>query len=352
MEHVFNETLELQKQGMYEFAGEYYGVPYPPVSKLNQPITPRENLRKYLKGENYEWIPDDASDQVDITPKCIPDVKASDYEGGLDNFGVEWVPLDNGLPALVKPGNPKLKDIADWEKLPWPNVDQWNWEGCSAEYNAKLGDDRMRRGAVQSGFFERLISLMDFENAAVAMIEDPDTVSAFFAKLADLNISIIERYKKYFHVDGIVLHDDWGGQRFPFFSAETVSKVILPHLKRVIDRTHELGLFFTMHSCGNVFSLVPLLIEAGADAWQLQENAIDYKKAFELYASKIVFEVCWYIPDDWTEEELKDFVSKLFNAVSSKRRILILLYDTVPNREFDLRTYYYKTARKMAVNTQ
>jgi hypothetical protein len=350
MGHVFNEAAELQKQGMYEFVGTAYGYPYPPVSKLSPPITPKENLQRYFEKKNYDWIPDLSSDLVDITPDCIPDVKASDFEGGIDSLGVEWVPLENGLPAMVRPGNPKLKDIADWEKLPWPNVDAWDWEGCAAEYNAKLGDDRVKRGVILSGFFERLISLMDFENAAVALIEDPDLVSAFFAKLADMNILIVEHYKKYFHVDSIMLHDDWAAQRAPFFSVETARKVILPHLKRVIDRTHEMGLQFTHHCCGNVFNMIPLMIEAGADATQVQEDALDFAKALELYGEKIRLESYWIISETDSEIEVKSFISDLLVKICGKERGLIMLMDLNPERAFDLREYYYTMARKMAAD--
>jgi len=349
MGQTFNEAEELKKQGMYEFAGTWYGVPYVPVSKLNPPITPKENLQRYYAGKSYEWMPDVGSDSVDITPDCIPDITACGYDGGFDTFGVEWVPLENGLPSMVKPGNPKLKDIADWEKLPWPDVDSWDWEGYGAQYDAVLGNDRWRRGIILSGFFERLIALMDFGNAAIAMIEDPDAVSAFFARLADLNISIVEHYKKYFHVDSIMLHDDWAAQQAPFFSVETVRNVILPHLKKVITRTHELGLLFTLHSCGNDFNFIPLMIEAGADAWQMQENAVDFNNAFELYGSKIKMEGYFVVPPGCTENELNNYFSGLIDKACIKGHGLLMFIDETPERPYDVRANYYKIGRKMAL---
>lgn len=117
---------EMQSRGMYASEGLWYGAPYMPVERLSQPVTPRENLLRYYRGEKYYWMPDIVSDQVDITPSCNPDVDASDFEGGYDAFGVKWIPVEGGmLPAFVEPGFILLEDIADWKSLKWPEPDDW-----------------------------------------------------------------------------------------------------------------------------------------------------------------------------------------------------------------------------------
>ena len=63
---------EMQSRGMYASEGLWYGAPYMPVERLSQPVTPRENLLRYYRGEKYYWMPDIVSDQVDITPSCNP----------------------------------------------------------------------------------------------------------------------------------------------------------------------------------------------------------------------------------------------------------------------------------------
>ncbi|MDR0877039.1 MAG: hypothetical protein LBN21_03215 [Treponema sp.] len=342
-----NLSKETEKQGVYATAGTWYGAPYSQVTKLNAPITPRENMKRYLAGKSYLWIPDALCDQVDITPDNIPDVVACGYEGGIDSFGVEWVPLQNGLPSFVKPGDPKLKDITDWRNLPKPDVDSWDWEGYGKLYTKTLGEDRFVRGVLLSGYFERLISLMDFGNAAMALLDEPDEVSALFAHLTDYNIAIAEHYKKYFHADGVMLHDDWASQRSPFFSLDTVRRLIVPHMKRLVDRVHEIGLVFTHHCCGNCFDLIPASIETGADTCQLQENTMDIAKAIETYGSKIVIEGYWSLPESTVEEVVKQFVTDIVKKMGSSRRGLYSFYETLPDRSFDAREYAYREARKL-----
>jgi len=140
-----------------------------------------------------------------------------------------------------------------------------------------------------TGFFERLISLMDFDKAAVAMIDDEqkDAVKALFNRLADLYIDMLQRYKKAYDPVIFCLHDDWGSQRSPFFSLSTVMEMIVPALSRVVRAAQDAGMFFDMHSCGKNELLVPAYIEAGADLWSGQ-SMNDKAMLYEKYGDKII----------------------------------------------------------------
>ncbi len=209
---------EMESRGMYPVEGLWYGAPYTPVERLTPPVTPRKNLLRFYRGEKVSWIPDIVSDQIDITPECNPDVKAQGYEGGCDAFGVKWIPVGNAeLPAFVDPGFILLADIADWESLKWPVPDAWGWAEEAERYNRTYeGDDRLRRGVILSGYFERLISVMGFEGAAMALLTDPESVAGFFERLTELNSRILDHYVDDLKCESIMIHDDWAAQRAPF----------------------------------------------------------------------------------------------------------------------------------------
>lgn len=344
---VFDEEKELQACGMFAPEGLWYGFPYFPVECLNTPITQKENVKRLYAGEEVEWIPNLINDQLDVTPICVPDVAASGMEGGIDSFGVEWVALENGLPAMVKPGNPLLKDIADRQDLTWPDVDSWDWEGAGKEFLDSIDERRMIRGTMLSTYFERLIALMDFENAAMALIEDPESVNEFFEKLTEYNIDIVDHYIKYFHVDAIMAHDDWSAQHSPFFSASVASELILPHLKKLVQHCHDKGLYFTLHSCGNGRKLAPVIVEAGVDGWQLQENAMDYDELIDLYSDKIVLEAGLILPDD--DDEAKAYVDRMAKIVARAKKPGANFYDMTETRGFDSHKYIYSALRKAAL---
>lgn len=342
---------EMQSRGIYSSEGTYYGYPYSEIERLNPPITPRENLKRYLRGEDYEWLPDLLADQLYITPHCIPDVDACDFEGGFDTFGAKWIPVPGGdLPSFVEPGFVVLEDIADWEKLPWPDVESWPWAEYAQKYNKTLkDDDRFRLGVVLSSYFERLISLMSFEGAAMALVEDPCSVADFFDKLTEVNIAIMRHYIDDFHCDGILIHDDWSAQRSPFFSVQMAKELLAPYVKRLADYAHNRDVFFTLHSCGNGEGLIPAILETGADSWQAQANAIDVDACYEKLGDSMMLETYPDIPPV-RGKELEEEIRKLYMRLCIKHRGLPLFMNYDPYNMAELRRVAYKVGREMAVS--
>lgn len=289
------DPKELEILGFYANVGSYYGAPFPEVPVFRTPVSPKENLKGYLERREYHWVPNLINDINWICPDMVPDVYAVGFEGGMDAFQVEWTPThpEMGLPAIVKPGNPKLLDIADWERvLEFPDVASWDWEAGGAMYREGSPKERMSMGVLNTAYFERLIALMDFENAAMCMVEDPDSVCALFERLTDFNIRVAEHYKKYFKPEILIIHDDWGSQRAPFFSRETLRKTILPFYKRLVSRIHEMDMYVMTHCDGNVEPFVPEMIEAGSDMWNLQANANPrLDETVREYGDRLLFDI-------------------------------------------------------------
>lgn len=284
------------------------------------PCTLRENLLQGLKTNDYQYLAN-VRDMHGINTALIADNVARGMvsidgvrqipspEGEQDVFGVTWIWEPNVRGSMVKPGEPFLKDIEDWEEvIKFPNPDEWDWANEPEKY-ADILADRMYavKSTIFTGYFERLISFMDFENAAIAMIDEDqqEYVTALFERLTDLYISYVDHFKESFDIDVLEVHDDWGSQRAPLLSEETIRTMILPHLKRLVDHTHSLGIYFELHSCGKIEDLVPVMIDAGVDMWFGQE-VNDKKKVLDLYGDKIMVEV--EVPElglDATDEEIE-----------------------------------------------
>jgi hypothetical protein len=222
--------------------------------------------------------------------------------GGPDIFGVEWVFIPAAGGSMVKPGKPILKDANDWEKIiKFPNVDSWDWAGSAKKNEMHLaGLDVVPQVWIMNGFFERLISFMDFESAAVAMVDEEQqkAVRELMDALAELYIDIVDHYKKYFGLINFLIHDDWGSQMAPFFSPVLGRELIVPAMRRLNDHIHSLGGTSEFHCCGHVDACVPNMIEAGWDTW-MGMGMNDTQKDYELYGDKIVIAV---IPDRFDPE--------------------------------------------------
>jgi hypothetical protein len=266
-------------------------------------MTPRENFFHFLKGEPIEWTPI-IDDQLVFMPEMIPENVARGFIeqqkpftgsfGGPDNFGIDWefVPSVGG--SMVRPGKPYLDDIEEWEeKVHFPDLDSWDWEGCAKENAEFLNTDKIIRTTIYTGYFERLIALLDFEGAAMAVFDEDQQpyVHALFEKLTDLYIDMIRRMKKYFNVEFVEIHDDWGNQRSLMFSVETHREMILPYVKRLVAAAHAEGVYMEQHSCGKIEKLIPNMIETGIDTWTGQKSVIDKHMLVDTYGDKFKFAV-------------------------------------------------------------
>ena len=278
---------------------------FPPSKRFDYPISPKENYRLLYQRKVPVWLPSSVDGQT-MTPRIDPDNLArvfsfeaqpmtdEDRTGGPDKFGIPWVYVPQVGGSMVEPGNPTLLDANDWQDvINFPDVASWDWDASAKANKAWVDTDKWLTYTHLTGFFERLISFMDFEGAAMALVDDEqkDAVHSLFDALTDCYIDIFSRAYNAYGFDTLNFHDDWGAQRAPFFSLDLVMEMIVPHLKKVVDFCHnELGTYFDMHSCGKNELLVPAYIAAGCDSWRGQDMN-DKAKLHDQYGDKLIVSI-------------------------------------------------------------
>jgi hypothetical protein len=292
-------------------------------------LTPRENFIRFLKNEEYEWTPT-SSDQLQFRPTMILDhiaramvVQQNPYTGaygGKDLFGIDWVfePSVGGSMEVA----PLFDDIEEWEDhVVFPDVDALDWEGCAKENEEYLKTDKVIFTTIYTGFFERLISFVGFENAAMALIDEDqkEDVHKIFQGLTDVYIKLIRHMHRWFNVELMEFHDDWGTQRDTMFSAATLQEMILPYLKQIVDAAHEEGVFIELHSCGKIDSFIPYVIEAGVDTWRGQANVIDKMGLVQRYGDRFKFCVEIRPAAPMPKDELLAFADEIIGQCRGKR---------------------------------
>ncbi|NLV50788.1 MAG: methyltransferase [Clostridiales bacterium] len=293
----------------------FYNAPPTPIYKF--PVTPKEAYIAAYKGSPVWQIT--GLEQIMFAPAvnpdniarafCIDGTKTPPQDGLVpDMFGIEWEFVRKVGGSMVRPGKPYLSDANEWyEKIVWPDIDKWDWEGAAKANESYLSDTKFNVCWFLNGWYERLISFMEFENAAFALIDDDQkqAVKDLFDKLSDLYIRIFDKYLTYFpKIDGFCIHDDWGSQKETFFSPATAEEMIVPYMKRVTDYLHERGKFCDLHSCGQALKQIPNFIKAGWDSWSGQAMN-DTHKIYELYGDKILLGVLpeMFDPAKLSEEE-------------------------------------------------
>lgn len=315
------------------FAGRNAEVPDVEPIYGNRPITEKENFKLLFQGKKPYWMPRAGWAFCDINnfrPRLNPDNVVTHlvfdnqgpypYESNTMRsswFDLDWVFVPVAGGATVKPGNPKIEDMNDWRDIvSMPDLDALDYEGCALKDKDYLNTRQYNELGILSGFWERLISLMDVSGAAIALIDEDqqDAVKDFFEENANMLIEYIRRMKKYNDIDGVLIHDDWGTQKSGFFSLDTAMEMLVPYLRKVTDAVHDMGMYFQLHSCGMNEALVPAYIAAGVDLW-CPQPLNDIEKLAKQYKDEPI----WFgqqfanIPMDTPEDECIRLADEWFN---------------------------------------
>lgn len=322
----------------------------PSSPKLNTPISARENFLRVLRHESPYWIPF-VSDKQSFSPRIFPDnlvcglvndgetpLSVSDYSG-TGWFGTEWKYVEEVRGATTIPGKAQIQDVNDWKAiLKFPDIHSYDWNG-SAKANEHFFDrDLLLNMNMLCGYWERLMALMDVTDGAIAMIDEDctESVHSLFDALTDLYIETVDYCYKYYSPELILWHDDWGTQRAPFFTVETIDEMIIPHLKRLIDHIHSKGMYFELHSCGQNEQNVPLMIKAGVDMWNGQPMN-DKEKLANLYSKDIIIGVDMpQITTEMSEADITNLADEFFEKYKDLR---ICISDRNPDPVFTRRIY-------------
>ena len=325
--------------------------------EFQTPVSAEENMRRFVAGQTPVWMP--YGQYKIFGPEILPDnvargkvfeADATSRKGGADLFGVNWIydPVARG--SMVRPGSPVLKNLNDWrDVIPFPDVDAWDWEGSARRNAAFLDVDLPIQMTQFSGFFERLISFMDFENAALALIDEEQEEAMYdlFSALTDVYIKILDKCVDHFGMSWYVFHDDWGAQRQPLFSKATWKERIAPHLKRLVDHCHGRGVIFELHSCGRTESMLDVISSVGIDMWRPQ-MINDLKKMYDAYGDKIHLGLSIRMSPDASEEEQAAMAREILEQYSTPGKYVYLEVAPLPLAGGD--TFFrvlYEGSRKM-----
>ena len=301
----------------------------PTIDQFKYPVTEKEATKRFFAHKPvWTWL---ETEKMFFNPRIIPDNVARGFvadalswdsdsqAGGPDMFGIEWEYEKEVGGSMEVPDQELFEDAEDWRStVVFPDVDSWDWEGAAKANEELLQTDKFVQMWLFTGWFERLISFMGFENAAIALIDEDqqEEIIELLDKVTDVYIDIVEHCHKYFHPDGFYIHDDWGSSNNPFFSFDAGRDVIVPAMRKLTDRIHELGMYAELHSCGKNERQIENFIAAGWDAWCPQDNLNDCVKLWDEYGDRIAIAVpaFRYDKETATEEEQRAAARKWADA--------------------------------------
>ena len=296
------------------------------------PVSEREGLLAAYNKKSM-WLPY-GPEQAIFCPEIIPDNIARGFVidsnmfnyseetyGGLDMFGVEWVYVPVAGGSMEKPGNPHPlgDEVYDWkEKLTFPDIDSWDWDKSARENEQFLNNGKMNMFWFLNGMgFERLISFMGFENAAMALLDEDqeDDLKELLQALTDLHIKMVDRACEAYGdgIQGFTVHDDWGSQKAPFFSEDVANEFFVPMMKQLTDHIKSKGKVADLHSCGHIEDRIQCIIDGGWQSW-IPMPMNDTKKLYKEYGDQILLGVCdQRDPSKTYAEQAEEFIRDYYS---------------------------------------
>ena len=255
-------------------------------------LSKKENMRLVLQHKEPEYFPL-ISDFDTAMLESIDFINERPPDPGVNNdwFGQSWTYEPSAGAANPTPGMHLVTDITKWkEQLIFPDINKLDWEGRSKADTANWRRDiKLSRLRLGFGLWERMFSVMDFQEALCALLVEPECCYDFFGAVADYKISLHQKLLDYYKPDIIVMHDDYGTSQGLFMSPDVWRALIKPHLKRVVDHVQSQGCMYEHHNCGYFTPLMDDMVEMGIEIINPLHRSNGIKETKDNYGSKIVF---------------------------------------------------------------
>ncbi|MGQ9683915.1 MAG: uroporphyrinogen decarboxylase family protein [Anaerolineae bacterium] len=211
---------------------------------------------------------------------------------GVDEWGIGWQNvIGTGCGQIVFEPLSATADVSRY-RFPEPHA-CGRYDGVEAALAAY--PDRYIAGCFDMSGFSRMMSLRGFENLLCDMHVDRAFVNELAEGVFAFEAGVIREYARR-GVHGVWLFDDLATQRGPFISPALFRQVLMPRFEAQAALVHALGMDYLLHSCGNVWDLIPDLIKAGFDLLNLEqplvfstehENGID--RLARCYGGRVCF---------------------------------------------------------------
>jgi hypothetical protein len=246
--------------------------------------------------------------------------------GGVDIWGVTYVPCDEGAGAtLPEPNNFILKDVRDWRDiLKAPDVSGYDWEAMAKKHIKDSGIDRAQTAVsfdLHFGYFQHLMSFMGFSEGLCAMFEEPEEVKELLGYLCDFYCLLTEKLIDWYEPEVLSIKDDTASWMAPFVSLDMFNDILMPLYDRHAKFARERGIPVSFHNCGKSETLFEPLVKIGVREWNSAQTCNDLAAVKARYGNGLVIGGGWdprgrLLEPDVTDEELVESVRSSFEMLA------------------------------------
>lgn len=320
-------------------------------------LTVQSDFYPIMAYEPMSWQPDNYPPHVDGGAKTIKNVpfrrdiydwkkenreKAGYLEkwwenphDSIDEFRVIWRSsgTESNDQTMGHPFKGPFHDNGSGEG--WDRFDDFEFPDASnpLRYKAikserwkKLAEDRYLLGVMGSGgIFNKCSQMRGFSNFLIDLARNrkQKKINQLIDSILSFNIKMVEELKEYCpSLDSIMIADDFGTQNSTFLSPRIFNKYFKNPFKKLVNLTHDLGMDFLLHSCGDVLAFLPEFVDIGIDVMEFDSPHMTGVENFKRFAEerKMAFWLSSNIqttfvngtPQD-VEEEVKYYIKEIGN---------------------------------------
>ena len=208
---------------------------------------------------------------IDISPRFEEKVveETDRYKIIATSYGAT-LKLFNELDATPEFLDFSITDAKAWqiakERMEKLDDDRIPWQTLKDNYSKWRAEGQWIRAAFHFGFDVTHSQLMGTETVLMTMIDEPELLMDIFDTYLTSCETLFGRiWDAGYKFDEIMWWDDMGYKGTTFFSPQMYRDILKPYHKRAVEWAHNRGVYAHLHSCGNIMSLIPDIIDTGVD---------------------------------------------------------------------------------------
>ncbi|TFG02679.1 MAG: hypothetical protein EU542_04455 [Promethearchaeota archaeon] len=215
----------------------------------------------------------------------------------IDIWGCIWERRGDAS-SMGHPGRPSLPDwgsLDDYLERHTPDpFDKSQYSPFFMERVNSVAKNKYR--ACELGFLGPLqiaANMRGFTNFLIDHKRNPDKVRYLLEYLTEWNIENMDAWIKYgAKPHSFILVEDLGTQQGPFMNPKQFEKFYKPVYETIYKAAHDRGCDVVQHCCGKIDAILPLLIDWGLDAIELDSPRMTGYNDLRKFRGKIMFWGC------------------------------------------------------------
>lgn len=235
-----------------------------------------------------------------------------------DEWGIGWKHAADGTGA-----NPIKHPIQDWSQLDdylrnqLPDPHEPGRLDEALPTLAKHGRRKYCVGALNLTLFERLFAVRGMGPVLEDFYTHEEEIVRLCDAIANYAIGLVGEWGKT-DVSAIFLTDDVGSQNALMMSPTMWRRYLKEYYRRIFAEVHRCGKDVWFHSCGNIASIIPDLLEVGADVLDpMQPGPLNLADVARQFGGKVAFSggIDDQRLEDYSPPEVRDMVRRTIDTL-------------------------------------